>query len=153
MSAWTSTWAEVPGPDPIPIVGMLRLAVMYSAKRCGIHSSTSIEHPSSCKNLASLKIFAASWAFLPWTLYPPVALNCWGLSPIWPVMGIPISTSLLIWAACSNPPSIFSDPIFPSFISLTADSTHWDTLASKEPNGRSAITYFSCTPRSTDLHV
>ena len=47
------TWIEQPAPAPIPIVGISRILVTYSASFAGTHSSTTAKAPASCTARAS----------------------------------------------------------------------------------------------------
>ena len=104
MSCQTSTWASQPGPAPIPIVGMVRLAVTRAASSAGTASSTTENAPAACIALASCSRRSPS-SPRPWTRYPPKALTDCGVRPRWAMTGMPAATRSSTCRSTRWPPS------------------------------------------------
>ncbi len=90
------------------------------AKGAGTASSTTAKAPASSTALASAKILLADSRSFPWTRKPPRAEAVCGVSPIWPITGIPARTMASMVPANSTPPSSFTASARPSFMRRTA---------------------------------
>ena len=108
VSVMTWIWPLQPAPAPIPIVGIRSRSVMASASCPGTSSSTIAKAPASWTARASASSERACSLFLPWTRTRPIALIAWGVSPMWPMTGIPALTIASIVRALRTPPSIFT---------------------------------------------
>ncbi len=64
----TSTWPEVEGPAPIPIVGISSFATIASVIAAGTASRTIEKQPTDCSARASSSSWIAPLAVLPWAL-------------------------------------------------------------------------------------
>ena len=94
----------------MPIVGTLRRRVIMCASAAGTVSSTTAYAPASSSARASAITRTAWRGVLPCTLWPPKALTDCGVSPTWPITGMPASTSLCTVLATRTPPSSFTEP-------------------------------------------
>ena len=94
VSVMTWIWPEQPAPAPMPMVGMRSRSVMASASWPGTSSRTIAKAPASWTASASASSARACSRLLPWTrtLRRGVLIAC-GVSPMWPMTGIPARTS------------------------------------------------------------
>ena len=94
-----------PAPAPIPIVGMWSRSVIAAASCSGTSSRTIEKAPASWTANASA-MSARAWSrVLPWTRTLPTPLIDCGVSPMWPITGIPARTRASITRAVRTPPS------------------------------------------------
>ena len=99
------TWPLQPAPAPIPMVGMWSRSVTAVASCSGISSRTMLKAPASWTARASAMSVRAPSRVLPWTRTLPTVLIDWGVSPMWPMTGIPARTSASMTRAVRTPPS------------------------------------------------
>ena len=83
-------------------------AVMRAATWGGTHSSTSEKQPASSSARASSNSCRALLGRAPWALKPPSIVADCGVSPMWPMTGMPEPTSAL--ARASIGPRLRSSP-------------------------------------------
>ena len=76
----------------MPITGISITPISSSVTAAGIASNTSAKQPASCRASASAAIRAAAAAVRPWAFQPPSAVAVWGVSPTWPITGMPAAT-------------------------------------------------------------
>ncbi len=101
----TWTWPLHPAPAPIPIVGIRSRSVIAAASCSGTSSRTIAKAPASWTAWASARSARAWSRLLPWTRTLPIALIACGVSPMWPITGIPARTSVSMIRAVRTPPS------------------------------------------------
>ena len=76
--------------------------------------------PASATATASAKIFLASASLLPRAPYPPSMLTACGVSPTWPITGMPRADRKAIVGAIASPPSSLTAAQPLSFITRAA---------------------------------
>ena len=89
VSVITWIWPEQPAPAPIPIVGIRSRSVIAAASWPGTSSSTTAKAPASWTASASASSWRACSRLLPWTRTRPIVLIACGVSPMWPMTGMP----------------------------------------------------------------
>ena len=122
---------------------------MRAATGGGTHSSTSEKHPASSSASASSNSCRACSAERPWALKPPSIVADCGVSPMWPITGMPEPMSALTRESIGPAPSIFTASAPASLTKRTAFSTAVSSETWKEPNGMSATTSGRRAPRVT----
>ncbi len=134
----------------MPIVGMRSAPVMRAATGGGTHSSTSEKQPGLLERERVLVAAAAPVsADPPWALKPPSIVADCGVSPMWPMTGMPEPTSARARESIGPAPSILTASAPASLTKRTAFSTAVSSETWKEPNGMSATTSGRCAPRVT----
>ena len=101
----TWTWPLQPAPAPMPIVGIASRSVIAAASCSGTSSRTIAKAPASWTARASARSVRAASRVLPWTRTLPTVLIDWGVSPMWPMTGMPARTSASMIRAVRTPPS------------------------------------------------
>jgi hypothetical protein len=123
--------------------------VTSSATGAGIASSTIEKQPAASSARASSIRRRACSAVRPWALKPPSAVADWGVSPIWPITGIPAPTIAATRASVGPAPSTFTASAPASLTNRIAFVTASASETWKDPNGMSAITSGRRAPRVT----
>ena len=98
----------------MPIVGIVSRSVIAAASCPGTSSSTTANAPASWTASASASSCRACSRVLPWTLTLPIALIACGVSPMWPMTGIPAFTIASMMRALRTPPSTLTACVPPS---------------------------------------
>ncbi len=88
--------------------------MIASASWPGTSSSTTANAPASWTASASASSARAWSLFLPWTRTRPIALIACGVSPMWPMTGMPALTIDSITRAVRTPPSTLTACVPPS---------------------------------------
>ncbi|CFW08320.1 Uncharacterised protein [Bordetella pertussis] len=92
------------GEAPMPMVGTGKASVMARATGSSVPSMTTVKAPAAAMACASAMTCSAS-APRPTVRKPPWPCTDWGLSPTWPITGMPRSTRNATVEAISAPPS------------------------------------------------
>ena len=114
----------------MPMVGTGSIAVISRASGSTTASTTIAKAPASATASPSALIDSAAWGSRPCTLKPPIVLKACGVSPMWPITGIPRSTRKWMVSAMRRPPSTFTAPQPVSFITRAADRNACSGLSS-----------------------
>ena len=146
MITWI--WPEHPAPAPIPMVGIESRSVIAAASWPGTSSSTTAKAPASWTASASASSCRACSRLLPWTRTLPIALMACGVSPMWPMTGIPAFTIASIVRALRTPPSTLTACVPPSRRNRPALATASSGVA-YERNGMSPTISARFVPRTT----
>ena len=123
-------------------------SVIASASWPGTSSSTTAKAPASWTASASARSERAWSLLLPWTRTRPIALMAWGVSPMWPITGMPARTSASMIRALRTPPSTLTAWTPPSRRNRPALATASSGVA-YERNGMSPTIRARFVPRTT----
>ncbi len=124
----------------MPIVGTDSRCVTSAATGAGTASRTTEKAPTSSSASASSTSCLAASAVFPCVLNPPSIVADCGVSPTWPMTGIPAWTIDLTRESMGPAPSSFTASAPASLTKRIAFSTAFSSETWKEPNGMSPTT-------------
>ena len=122
---------------------------MRAATGAGTASRTREKQPGGLERARVVEQAAAFSAERPWALKPPSIVADCGVSPMWPMTGIPAATIARTRESITPAPSSFTASAPASFTNRIALRTASSSETWNEPNGMSAMTSGLDAPRVT----